>query len=122
MMKFNMKKILTIISLFFLFVSCDQNNSSNSSGHSITKWQDPTCGNKTLPEIIEGTFFETKWSAYQNKNDMNGKYVQLTGVNKKNREISVVFKYNYDRWDVMQKNQLDLDNLDFSFAWIDHCK
>ena len=36
MMKFNMKKILTIISLFFLFVSCDQNNSSNSSSSSKT--------------------------------------------------------------------------------------
>ena len=27
-----MKRFLTIISLFFLFVSCDENNSSNSSG------------------------------------------------------------------------------------------
>lgn len=88
---------------------------------SIERWQDPTCGNKTLPEIIKGTFFNTKWSAYQNKNDMNGKYAQLTGVNKNDKEISLVFKFNYNRWDVMQKNNY-LDNLDFSFAWNENCK
>ena len=110
--------------------------SQSKIGKEIIKYQDPTCGNLTLSDVLKNKIIHRKWIDVQDFNNMNAQIAKVTGILavdvydgstfKRNDEISVVFikkMGGLGSWDLYGR-QSDLDfaeNLEFTFVlgtWI----
>jgi hypothetical protein len=102
---FKKKFPLTFFFIFFIIASCgDSNHPANQ--------QDPSCGNKTLPEIVSSEWKDLKWTKMQHKNNMNALYYMLEAKLKINDEnIKTYFKYNEKKsmWEQSSINGLGYD-------------
>ncbi len=105
--------------------------SQSKIGKEIIKYQDPTCGNLTLSDVLKNKIIHRKWIDVQDFNNMNAQLAKVTGILavdvydgsnlKRNDEISVVFikkMGGLGSWDLYGR-QSDLDfaeNLEFALV------